>query len=558
MQQYQNLRWLFLTIGLTAVIGLTAMNVYSLYALHESTVQNTVEKQKRQLLEYTNQVRSRFRQPQSYLRQLDMSETRKRLSGPGRFPDELLEIIHMSSNDPIFSEIYLSNAECNACDLHGAPLWRYDPALGGFDETTDYRHVVSDGLAIARTRVNALISEYRWNTRIIFDTHNSMTVALINLKDREVIAYLLFLVDQEYLVNQYMGPKLLETFGTGSDSGITVWLHDWTNNTVLVTTNPQLEYSYQKVDFIQNFPDLLNDWNLKAAFTDNPDIASSRASLTRNLFVLGGAVLLLIGALGFMFITAQRERALAQRQSHFLANVTHELKTPLSVILAAGENLSDGRVKDKNRLKSYGDHIFHESLRLQSMIDRLLDVARSETRHNEPQKKPIDLPAFIEKFLDNKREILRSQEIDIRFSTDNNIPEIYADPADLTSIFENLVDNAIKYSPDKKLIHIRSYNKNNKILVDVKDHGAGIPRKARKHIFDKFYRVEDSLTAHTKGHGLGLSIVKDMITRNGGRVYVESKVNVGSVFTLEFPVKQQHRPSSYPNNNNLQNAHHVS
>jgi len=305
-------------------------------------------------------------------------------------------------------------------------------------------------------------------------------------------------------------------------------------------------YSYQSVDFIQNFPDLLNNWNLKAAFTANPDIAASRASLTRNLFVLAGAMLLLLGAFVFMFFTAQRERSLAQRQALFLANVTHELKTPLAVISAAGENLSDGRVTDPVRLKSYGTHIFNESLRLRTMIDRLLDVARSNTKNVRIRKTQTHLPDFLQDYLKKKKSYLESHDVILHLDIDEKAPEIEVDQSDLQSILDNLIDNAVKYSPEGKFIEIRTSSNSERASLMVKDKGVGIPKEFQKYIFDKFFRVEDALTAQTKGHGLGLSIVKDLTVRNGGTVSVSSSPGKGSVFTIRFPVTD----SSVPQNNN--------
>ena len=534
MNHYRYVRWMFLALGLTAVIGLTVMNVYSLYALHDNKVQSSVEKQKRQLLEYTNQVRSRFRYPVRSLWQLDMQELQAALTSPSTMSHDLLLIIDDASRDSLFSDIYMSTPDCTPCERFGDPVWQYRKDIGSFEQTTNYSRIVSDGLAITRTRMNALVQDYRWNTRVIFDAHNSMTVTLINSDSREVVAYLLFVIDQDYLVNSYMATKLADTFGMGDETGIIVWLHDWTKNEVLATTAPDVPYSYQNVDFIQNFPDLLNNWNLKATFTANPDIAASKASLNRNLFVLGVAMLLLLGAFIFMFFTAQRERSLAQRQALFLANVTHELKTPLAVISAAGENLSDGRVTDPGRLKSYGSHIFNESQRLRAMIDRLLDVARFSSNGIPIRKVRTSLVPFVNDYLNRKSSYLKSYDVNLRVDADEPVPEIDVDPSDLQSVLDNLIDNAVKYSPDEKFVGISIRSNGNFVDLSIKDRGAGIPKEYQPYIFEKFFRVEDALTAQTRGHGLGLSIVQDLVKRNDGTISVTSTAGKGSVFTIRF------------------------
>lgn len=544
MNPHRNIRWFFLALGLVAVIGLTGMNVYSLYALHDNAVKNSVDNQKRQLFEFTNQVRNRIRQPVRHFRRLDMEKLKKSLAQSGSISGEISEKMTEYGPDHMFSGIYLAAPECKACDVYGAPLWQFSHHTGQFDITTEYSPKVSDGLTMARTRMKTLVSDYRWTTRIIFDTHNSMAVALINPAEREIVGYLIFLIDRDFLVTQYLEPKLRETFGTGPESGIVIWLHDWTKNEVLAVTHPDIAYSYQIVDFIQNFPDLLNDWNLKARFTKNPDISASRASLVRNLLVLAGAVILLIGALIFMFLTAQRERSLAQRQALFLANVTHELKTPLSVILAAGENLQDGRITDTSRLKSYGSHIYQESVRLHSMIDRLLDVARTGTKSLTHRKKTIDPAGYIRDYMQKKERFLKAGGFVTELSIEQELPEISVDPQDLTSIFDNLIDNAVKYSPFEKHLSIKARQHRDNVVIEFHDRGIGVPRDALKHLFDKFFRVEDPRTSDSRGHGLGLAIVKDLVTKNNGAIRVSSTPDSGSVFIVYFPGVPTSSPSS--------------
>lgn len=540
MNPYRYIRWILLGMSLLAILGLAGMNAYSLYALHENKVQSTVEKQKRQLMEYSNQARNRFRYPINELWRMDMDYIQASLHTPETVADDLLSAMMSVSSDSMFTEIFLNPVECLDCTLHDSPIWKFDNDKKTFRVYSGYNHLVTDGLALAKTRMNALATEYRWTTRVLFDAHHSMTIALVNPDRQAIIGYLIFLIDREYLVNEFLGPKILQTFGTSEESGIVVWLHDWTKNQVLATNDHEMPYSYQSVDVIQNFPDLLNDWNLKAAFTSNPSIAASRVSLTRNLVMLIGAMFLLLGALFFMFFTAQRERSLAQRQTLFLANVTHELQTPLSVILAAGENLSDGRVTDPGRIQSYGNHIYTESMRLRHMIDRLLDVARSESARPRQQPQAVDLIAFTQDYLRKKSGYLESLDVQTHIDMPETLPDVVVDPYDLNSILNNLVDNAVKYSPGKKFVGIHLTNNAGSVKMSVSDRGIGIPRDSLKYIFDKFFRVEDTLTAQTKGHGLGLSIVKDLVLRNNMTIKVNSSPGLGTTFTLSFPLSEHH------------------
>ena len=113
---------------------------------------------------------------------------------------------------------------------------------------------------------------------------------------------------------------------------------------------------------------------------------------------------------------------------------------------------------------------------------------------------------------------------------------------DFKTILNNLIENAIKYSPKEKFLGISIRQDQHTVVIEIEDHGLGIPRKYQKRIFDKFYRVEDSLTAETKCHGLGLSMVKNLTQLNGGRISLKSTYRKGSVFALYFPVYTNHEP----------------
>ncbi len=284
----------------------------------------------------------------------------------------------------------------------------------------------------------------------------------------------------------------------------------------------------------QLFPDLLDNWIIQASFLESPVVSATSASLTRNLLVLGSAVIILFGALFFMFINAQKEREFAERQAGFLANVTHELKTPLALMQAAGENISDGRVSEGERLKSYGAHIYSEAIRLRKMIDKLLDVAKSDSNKTMAKQAPVEINKLVEDLIEVKREYIENKGFRLIVDTEADLPLIMADRDQFETILDNLVENSIKYSWDEKEITVRVYSQKKAVFLSVADKGQGIPKKSQKNIFKKFYRVENSMTAQTKGHGLGLSIVKNMVLLNGGTISVNSEPGKGSEFTVAF------------------------
>ncbi|MEX0769519.1 MAG: HAMP domain-containing sensor histidine kinase, partial [Balneolaceae bacterium] len=448
--------------------------------------------------------------------------------------------LHEASKDSIFNNIYFTHEDVNHCQDTTQPIYIFNADSKDLERVNSVPEQVCDGLGLARSRMKVLIDDYRWNIKDTFDTHRSMTLSMIDMDDNKVIGHLNFLIDQDYLVNGFLAPELKKKFGPSQQTGVVVWLRNWMLGDVLASSDENVEFDRDHIqrDLRQRFPDMLDNWSLYGQFLESPAIAASNASLIRNLVVLGTAVLALFGALIFMYITAKRERELAQRQAGFLANVTHELKTPLATMQAAGENIFDGRVTDGERLKTYGNHIYNETIRLRKMIDKLLDVARFDSGQPMVQQAPQKLDEVIHEYYDKHYTYVTSKGFEFNFKTEENLPLIMADPDHLETIVSNLVENALKYSLDKKIVglELRKNEKNKVVELWVKDGGIGIPKKSQKQIFDKFYRLEDSMTARTKGHGLGLSIVKNLVELNGGEITVRSKPGEGSTFIVSFPI----------------------
>ena len=537
LTQSNKLRWTFFAIATAAVLALTGMNVYSLYALRESTIESAKDVKKSELNEFTNHVRYRFYRPFWGISKLDMDHIERFWEEKGKFPRTFTAVLDEAVSDPLFSTIYFAPSGEDICNDPDLPIYQYSTDKTGFFITNQIPDDVCDGLGLSKSRVKVIPEDYQWNNRVTFDAHRSLTLSFINLADKQVFGHLNLIIDREYLLNDFLVPQLTEQFGPGDQSGIVVWLRDWMNDTVLSTSDDSYEYDHDKysIDIRQRFTDSLNEWILHAAFLDSPTVAASNASLQRNLIVLIVAVIVLFGALLFIFINAQRERDLANRQAGFLANITHELKTPLTVMQAAGENIADGRVTDGERLKNYGGHIYRESVRLRKMIEKLLDAAKVDSGQAVAEQTPLKLNELTEEFFIANKSYIKKQGFEISFQSEENLPLVMVDPDHMETILNNLVENAMKYSSNEKVIKLRTYTDNKDVVLSIEDKGDGIPKKSLGYIFDKFYRVENSLTAKTKGHGLGLAIVKNMVELNGGTIDVKSKVGSGSVFSIRFP-----------------------
>lgn len=536
MKRYGSLRWILLAVGVVAIIGLTGMNVYSIYSLHQNTLESSRENKKLQISEFTDKIRYRFFKSYFGLSSRDIKRLQTEFQQSGQFTPEVKELLNDAAKDDIYKDIYFIPSESDVCQGRQSPVLSYSDSQQKFIRTTTYPEAVCDGMGIARTQMKTLINDYRYNNKVIFDTHRSITIALVNPSENSILGYLTMPLNQDYLRNQYLPEKLAEKFGTPDQSGMDVWLRDWTNNKIIASSDTAVSYDREKIQFEQNFPDFFDYWKLEVAFTDQSAIASSRASLYKNLIVLGAAMLILLGALVFMFRSAQKERALAQQQAGFLANVTHELKTPLSVMQAAGENLADGRVTDPKRLKDYGSHIYDEAVRLRKMIEKLLDVAKADAGQSMIDPQPFNLAEKVESYIKEHRQFIRKKGFELKVSIEEDLPLTEVDPDSFNTILNNLLENAIKYSKDEKFIHIHLYSNDQNVVLEVEDHGVGMSKKVSTHIFDKFYRAGDTLTPQTTGHGLGLSIVKNLVELNEGEIKVSSEPEKGSTFTVTFPI----------------------
>lgn len=537
MKRNRSLRLLFFGIGLAAVFVLTGMNVYSLYQLRESTIEAAYDNKRNQLDDFTNHVRYRFFQPFRGIRKLDIGHLQRFREKHGHFPNNFMEVMAQAYQDSIFGDIYYAPDSPDPCIDPEAPLYRYDPDRSQFLPQETSVELVCDGMGLARSRMRVLIDNYRWNNKSTFDTHRSMTLSMIDPDRGKVSGHLTFLIDRDYLIQEVLEPGLRDKFGEASESGVAVWLLDYMQREILAGSDQEMEYSRDlQIDLRQRFPDLLDNWVLHASLIESPTVLASNASLRRNLIVLVMALLALIGAFAFIFITSRKERELMQRQSGFLANITHELKTPLSAMQAAGENLSDGRVQDPERIRTYGEHIYTETLRLRKMIDKLLDIARQDAGQTLVQRTVCDPGSLLEEVVQSHSNHLESLGFRLNVSIPEKRPLIRVDPDHITTILNNLIDNAVKYSDGQKELGLELRQQGDELLFKIRDAGIGIPPKQQKRIFEKFYRVEDAMTARTKGHGLGLSIVDHLVRLNGGIVKVESTPGTGTTFTLHFPV----------------------
>jgi signal transduction histidine kinase len=232
----------------------------------------------------------------------------------------------------------------------------------------------------------------------------------------------------------------------------------------------------------------------------------------------------------------RRETEMARLKSDFVANVSHDLKTPLSVIRMFGETLEMGRVPDEPRRQEYYRVITREAERLSRLIDNVLDFSRIEGGRRRYDIVPTVVEPLVRETLEAFAYPLAQQGFKVEVTVAPDLPEVPMDPDAVGQALANLVDNAIKYSADDRALTVEARVEGGELVLAVADRGIGIPRAEQVLIFDKFYRVGRSETQGRRGSGVGLSLVRHVALAHGGRVTVDSAPGEGSRFALRLPL----------------------
>ncbi|HEX5891155.1 MAG TPA: HAMP domain-containing sensor histidine kinase [Pyrinomonadaceae bacterium] len=288
-----------------------------------------------------------------------------------------------------------------------------------------------------------------------------------------------------------------------------------------------------------NFDPPFSNWKagigLKTASIEDLGRDSFRHSVMATVLVL----ILLFGGVVLIVRATDREARLAQAKANFVANVSHELKTPLSLLSLFSEILELGRVKNDEKRMEYYRVMRHESRRLNKLIDNILDFSKIEAGRKTYNFADGDMAEVIENVLASYRYQIVNLGFQIETNIQPDLPPVSIDREAMAQAISNLLDNAIKYSRDVKQLSISTDRRGSDLSVEIADRGIGIPRAEQAKIFEKFYRVGNGLVHDVKGSGLGLSLVKHIIEAHKGTISVESDVGKGSRFTIMLPLARK-------------------
>ena len=251
-----------------------------------------------------------------------------------------------------------------------------------------------------------------------------------------------------------------------------------------------------------------------------------------SLFLTGLTIVSLI----FLYRNLQKQRRLTAIKNDFISNVTHELKTPIATVGVAIEALRNfNALNDPLRTKEYLDISQNELNRLSMLVDKVLRLSMFENQELELKKEPVNLNLLVNEVRNSFQLQLEKRQAVCTLQTHGTDFTITADKMHITSVIYNLIDNALKYSPDKPAISVVLTDEKESVLLSVSDNGLGIAREYQAKIFDKFFRVPSGDTHNVKGYGLGLSYVARVVAKHGGQITVDSEKGKGSTFNIKLP-----------------------
>ena len=233
-----------------------------------------------------------------------------------------------------------------------------------------------------------------------------------------------------------------------------------------------------------------------------------------------------------------KQKKVSKIKSDFINNMTHEFKTPIATIKLALDAINNDKIKnDMTKREKYLKMIRDENERMNSQVENVLRISQLERKENILKKSYCDVHEIIKKAISHLNLLLdeRNVDVSINFSATNSKLEISKE--NFFNVFVNILENAIKYSSEKPRIRIESSDLEGYLLIQINDNGIGMSSNVKDKIFDKFYRETKGNIHNVKGHGLGLSYVKKILDLHNGTIYVDSKVGIGSTFSISLPIK---------------------
>ena len=286
-------------------------------------------------------------------------------------------------------------------------------------------------------------------------------------------------------------------------------------------------------------------WQLRLRHRTGSLDAIVAQSRRRNVAISLGVLGLLAASFVLVLASAQRQQRLSRQQMEFVAAVSHELRTPLAVICSAGENLADGVVADATQVKRYGSLIETEGRRLGDMVERVMAFAGISSGTPSRSRVDVDVARVVVEAVDGVKHDAHERgvtiAVDVGGAANGHLPAVSGDPDAIRSAVQNIVGNAVKYSPDGATVDVAAAAQANGVRIRVVDRGLGIDATDLPHIFKPFYRGRRAVDAQVRGSGVGLSVVRHVIDAHQGTIEIDSHAGEGTTVTIVLPAVANER-----------------
>lgn len=285
------------------------------------------------------------------------------------------------------------------------------------------------------------------------------------------------------------------------------------------------------------FAETVSQWRLRVVQRDAGTQAARGRRTIIDFFLIGLALLVITAGMAILLYAMRRERMSNELKSEFISNVSHELKTPLSIISMFGEMLASGRVKGPAQATEYAEVIWRESVRLARLIDNVLDFAKIERGVDIYEFASGDVGEIVGRAVELSTHRLNAANMTCGVDVPPELPTARVDHNALTLAVLNLIDNAIKYASDGKRIEVSVRATGQRLEIQVKDDGPGIESDEHERIFERFYRARAVRLKPIRGSGIGLALVERIATAHKGGVRVDSAPGKGAIFTIWLPAE---------------------
>jgi two-component system phosphate regulon sensor histidine kinase PhoR len=276
-----------------------------------------------------------------------------------------------------------------------------------------------------------------------------------------------------------------------------------------------------------------SSYQLYVSFPDKKNYLVASIGKILGLSVLFIIVIILV----FIFSLYQmiKQKQISEIKTDFINNMTHEFKTPIATINLALDAIKNPKIiNDNEKVLRYSNMIREENKRMHAQVENVLRISQLEKNQVDVSKEKEDIHDLVDEAISHVDLLVKSKEGYIKTHFNAEASQILANHFHLTNVIVNMIDNAIKYSPESPKIDITTESTDKFVILSIKDQGMGMTKNVQKNIFKKFYREEKGNVHNVKGHGLGLSYVKKIVELHQGKVYVESEKGIGSTFVMEI------------------------